>query len=102
MDLSSGKYLEHEICAVSGDWLVVYDGKYNYYLFNAPQSTVYARYKANRMPRNKLGLVDSKGVSHGEGKQTEYYSNFDNAVNNLVKVVANNGKWLTRARVVSS
>lgn len=82
MDLSDGRYLGHEILAVSDDWLVVWDGKYNYYLFNSSPKGVLDRYKRKRMPRNN--------VSSGE-KQTEFYTVFDNAVRNLCKVVANDG-----------
>lgn len=87
MNLSDGKYLGHEICACSGDWLIVYDGKFNYYLFNTVAKPIRASYKRNRMPSNGVG----------GGKQTEYYSTFDNALRNLVKVVANDG-FLTSTR----
>ena len=74
------KYLEHEICAVSGNWLVVYDGKYNYMLFDSSYKPIIERRKHRRMPYNNLG-----------SKQVEYYSTFDNAINNLAKVVTNGG-----------
>ena len=94
VNLSEGKYLEHEICACSGNrnnmWLVVYDGKYNYYLFNTGCNRVLWRYNKGWMPSNDI----DRGT-----KETEFYSTFDNAVNNLVKVVANNG-FLTRSRVI--
>ena len=91
MDLINGLYLKHEICVFSGNdksmWLVVYDGKCNYCLFNTLPNAVTARYNHNRMPCNGMGM----------SKQVEYYSTFDNALGNLVKVVANNG-FLTRSR----
>ena len=91
MNLINGKYLKHEICAFSGNdksmWLVVYDGKYNYYLFNCVLKPIISRHSLKYMPYNGTGRE----------KQTEYYSNYDNAVNNLVKVVANDG-FLTRSR----
>jgi len=94
IDIENGTYLGHEICACSGNknsmWLVVYDGKYNYYLFNACHNRALFRYKHKQMPCNDV----DRGT-----KDAEYYSNFDNAVNNLMKVVANNG-FLTRTRIV--
>ena len=48
-------YLEHEICAVSGDWLVVYDGKYNYMLFDISDKRIVKRYESNSMPYNGSG-----------------------------------------------
>ena len=74
------EYLGNEICAVSGDWLVVYDGKYNYMLFNGSLKPIITEYKRKRMPHNNYG-----------GKQVEYYSTFDNAIDNLAKVVTNGG-----------
>lgn len=68
------KYLGNEICAFSGNWLVVYDGKYNYMLFDISDKRITRQYERGRMPHN------------GGTKQVEYYSTFDNAVNNLVKV----------------
>ena len=102
MDLIDGKYLEHEICAFSGNqktmWLVVYDGKYNYMLFDATAKTVARQQKRKRFPSNHIPFVDNKGVPHGFKKEVEFYSNFDNAVDNLVKVVTNND-FLTRSKV---
>ena len=100
MDLSSGKYLDHDIEAVSDDWLVVYDGKYNHYLFNAVAKSNRHDYGRNRMPSNNIGFKRTKTGGYESKKNTEFYSNFDNAVDNLVKVVANDGKWLTSARRV--
>ena len=68
-------YLGHEICAVAGDWLIIYDGKYNYMLFNSADKQISKQYERSRMPYN------------GCTKQVEYYSTFDNAMNNLIKVV---------------
>ena len=93
MDLRSGKYLNHEICAFSGNdknmWLIVYDGRYNYMLFKA-EGRVLSRYKADRMPYNDFV---------NRTKMVEYFSAFDNAIKNLVKVVANNG-FLNRIRFI--
>ena len=93
MNLSDGKYLEHEICACSGNqktmWLIVYDGQYNYMLFKV-EGRVLSRYKADRMPYNDFV---------NRTKMVEFYSTYDNAIRNLVKVVANNG-FLTRSRVI--
>jgi len=77
-------YLGHDIVAFSGDnknmWLIVYDGKYNYYLFNALSKGVLTSYKQKRMPCNTGYSV----------KHTEYYTVFNNAIVNLCKIVANN------------
>jgi len=82
MDLLSGKYLNHEICAFSNDWLIVYDGRYNYMLFDSAHSENIRRYCKGWMPTNNI----DRG-----SKDIEFYSTFDNAVDNLIKVVANNG-----------
>ena len=92
MDLSDGKYLGHEICACSGNrgnmWVIVFDEPYNYMLFPVTDRAIKrAAYK--QLPCNLVG----------RSKMTEFYSTYDNAVNNLAKVVANNG-FLTRSRVV--
>ena len=85
MNLIDGKYLKHEICAFSGNsksmWLVVYDGKYNYMLFNCIPNAVISRYNQKRMPCNGAG----------GSKQVEYYSTFDNALDNLCRVIVNDG-----------
>lgn len=82
--LIEGKYLGREICACSGNartmWLIVFDGKYNYMLFEGTRDNILHQYSKGGMPYNNIG-----------GKRVEYYSNFDNALRNLVKVVANNG-----------
>ena len=51
-------------------------------LFNASSNVVIAKYRRNRLPCNS--------VSSGE-KQVEYYSSLDNALDNLMRVVVNNG-----------
>jgi len=79
MSLSNGLYLGHKILAVCNNWLIVYDGKYNYYLFLLSKS-VLARHSDNQMPSNTQG-----------SKQTEYYSTFDNAFNNLFRCVIQEG-----------
>ena len=84
--LSSGaattdKYLGNEILVGCGDWIVVYDGKYNYYLFSASNGSVMKRKQHKQMPCNKAS---------GQ-KMTEYYTVYDTAVKNLCHVAANNG-----------
>ena len=79
MDLINGNYLHNEICAFSDDWLIVYDGKYNYMLFCTGHKRVIWRYKRGWLPTNDV----NRGT-----KDIEYYSCFDNAVDNLVKVVS--------------
>jgi hypothetical protein len=80
--LIDGRYLKHEICAFSGDWLIVYDGRYNYMLFSTAPNAVLARYKQGRLPSNNI----CSGA-----KYTEFYSTFDNACDNLMRVVVNDG-----------
>ena len=86
MKLINGKYLKHEICAFSGDkeniWIIVFDGKYNYLLFCTGHKRVIWRYEKGWMPTNDV----SRGT-----KDIEYFSCFENALDNLIKVVANNG-----------
>jgi len=74
-------YLGNEILAVSDDWIIVWDGKYNYYLFNVADARIMKSKQRGRMPSNKAGAC----------KQTEYYTVFDNAVKNLCIVAAKNG-----------
>lgn len=83
MNLINGKYLKHDIWAFGGrgDWLVVYDGKYNYMLFNCVPNAVLTRYKQKRMPCNGAG----------SSKHVEYYSTFENALGNLCRVIVNDG-----------
>ena len=85
MNLINGKYLGNEICAFSGNdksmWLVVYDNKYNYMLFNCVSNAVLSRYKQKRMPCNGAG----------SSKQVEHYSTFENALGNLMRVIVNDG-----------
>jgi len=81
MSLSDGKYLGREICAVSDDWIIVWDGKYNYCLFSIADARIMKAKQRGRMPSNMAGAA----------KQTEYYTVYDNAVKNLCKVAANNG-----------
>ncbi|MCJ7571116.1 MAG: hypothetical protein MUO82_04480, partial [Candidatus Thermoplasmatota archaeon] len=65
MDFFNGLYLGNEICAFSGDWFVVWDGKFNYMLFNSSHPTVLSRGTNGWMPRNTF-----------ERKLVEFYSNF--------------------------
>lgn len=85
MDLKNGKYLGKEIFAFSGDeksmWIVVWDGKYNYYLFSALNHSIMVCKQRGQMPHN-----NASGL-----KMTEYYTVYDTALKNLCKVVANGG-----------
>lgn len=94
MDLSDGKYLGHDIEAVAGDWLIVYDGKYNYYLFDSSNEDTIRGWKNSRLPRNIISYLLPDNRLRGGAKHTEFYTEFDNAIKNLCKVVANNGKWV--------
>jgi len=98
MDLINGKYLDHEICAFSNDWLIVYDGRYNYYLFNCCNGSVIAQFKHKRMPYNRA-FSDFREGGQGGFKSTEYYATFDGAVKNMCKCVANDG-FLTKSRLI--
>ena len=82
INLSSGRYLKYDILAFSGNWLVVYDGKYNYMLFNTSCNEVLRYYKHGWLPSNNV---------HSGNKYVEFYSTFDNALNNLMRVVVSNG-----------
>ena len=70
--LKKVKQGKHEILAFSGNWLIVFDGRWNYMLFNCRQKAVSNRYDNGGMP--------TKG-------RVEYYSTLDNALDNLVKKV---------------
>jgi len=95
MDLSDGKYLGHEICAFSGDrnvmWVIVWDGKYNYYLFDTGAPENVRRHKMNSMPQNRINPVR---------KNTEYYTIFDNAIKGMCKIICNNGKWVQFIKIL--
>lgn len=67
-----GKYLKDEILAFSGKWLIVFDGRWNYMLFSCMQKDVSKQCENGGMP--------TKG-------RVEYYSTFDNALDNLVKKI---------------
>lgn len=69
-------YLGKEICAFIDDWLIVFDGMFNYMVFNCSQASVMHRHAQKRMPHNK-GL--------GGTKMVEYYCSFDNALDNLIR-----------------
>ena len=79
--MNDDKYLGHEICAVSGDWIIVWDGKYNYYLFPPFDSRIIACKQHGQMPYNS-----ARGT-----KMCEFYTVYDTAVKNLCKVAANGG-----------
>ena len=83
MNLINGKYLDYEICAFSGSrnsmWLIVFDGKYNYMLFNTTNKRVLELYERNGLPSNH---------SHGV-YCIEYYSTLNNALDNLARVLVN-------------
>lgn len=74
------KYLGNEILAVCDDWVIVWDGKYNYYLFSCSDARIIKRKQLGRMPYN-----NASGL-----KMCEYYTVFDNAAKNLCRVAANN------------
>lgn len=107
MDLSDGTYLDKEIVACCGNsksmWLIVWDGEYNYMLFNCNQLSVISRFKWGYMPRNDIGGERKKegaGRFRGAYKQVEFYTEFDAAIKNLCKAVANNGFFSFRKIVV--
>ena len=80
MCLSDGLYLGKEICAFCDNWLIVFDGRYNYMLFNAGAEAVLKQYRRNRLPYNDI---------YDNVKMVAYYSNFDNALGGLCNVLLN-------------
>lgn len=85
MNLVAGNYLGKEICAFYNDWLIVYDGKYNYMVFSTASNEVRRQYKRNRLPSNNV----NRGT-----KDCEYFSSFDNALEmGLLKIVGNGGHF---------
>jgi len=86
VELKAGKYLKYDIYAFSGDmnnmWLIVFDDAYNYMLFNAGLNYNLIRYNRKWLPFNS----ESR-------KNIEYYSNFENALDNLCRVIVNGNKW---------
>jgi len=88
MDLINGKYLNKDILAFFGNksnmWLIIFDGKYNYMLFNCCNSVISHAKERNRLPWNNIG---------SGRKYVEFYSNFDNALDNLMRVVSNGNSF---------
>ena len=83
MNLSNGKYLKYDILAFMDNWLIVFDGKYNYMVFNVLHpKEILVQYNRNRLPCNDFT---------NRNKMVEYYSNFDNAVDNMILNNLNNG-----------
>ena len=66
------KYDNYDILAFSSNWLIVFDGRHNYMLFNCMQKAVLMRCKNGQMPTH-----------------AEFYSTFDNAMDNLTKKLMN-------------
>ncbi|MCJ7571499.1 MAG: hypothetical protein MUO82_06445, partial [Candidatus Thermoplasmatota archaeon] len=85
-------HLHHSLCTRNGEGSNrgFYEGFFKTLnmLFNSSHPTVLSRGTNGWMPRNTF-----------ERKLVEFYSNFDNAVDNLVNVVANGG-FLKFAKVV--
>jgi len=78
-------YLGYEICACLGNtrsmWMIVYDAKYNYILFDFNNKRIIRNYNLGGLPSNEQP-VRWKGKLQGHYLKTcEYYSNFDNACN---------------------
>ena len=85
MSLVDGNYLGKEICAFCNDWLIVYDGKCNYIVFDSGSNRVISRFKSKRLPTNDV----DRGT-----KDIEYFSNFDNALEmGLLNIVGNGGHF---------
>ena len=88
MNLIDGKYLDGEILAFSGDeknmWMIVYDGEFNYMLFNTASNENLRKYTQERVPSNN--------VNRGSN-DVEFYSTFDNAMDNLMRVKVNGNKF---------
>jgi len=75
--LIKGKYLKYAINACFGRWLIVFDGMYNWMLFDATIENTKTRFKTNRLPSNKCGRKAT----------VAYYSTFDNALKGLGGVI---------------
>ena len=71
MKIENGKYLNQELVAFWRNWFIVYDGKYNWVLFDYKTSNAQHCYKKRCVP----------------SINTEFYSNLDNALDNLVKKI---------------
>lgn len=69
--LKKVKQGKHEILAFSGNWLIVFDGRWNYMLFSCTQKAILKRHENGGMP--------------AKGRVEYYYSTLDNAIDNLVK-----------------
>ena len=67
LNLIDGLYLDKEILAFCDDWVIVYDGKYNYMVFYTGSKRVISRMRAKRLPTNDVSR---------KTKDVEYFSNF--------------------------
>ena len=86
MNLINGWYLDKEIIACYDNWLVVYDGEFNYMVFSTSPNEVLRRYKSNRLPSNNIS---------SQAKYVEYFSNFDNSLDfGLIPILCNGGNFL--------
>jgi len=72
-------YLDMEICAFSGDWLIVYDGKYNYMVFNCAGAKAIRELQRGRFPSNDVNT----GL-----KYIEYFISLENALRGLLVILA--------------
>ena len=77
---SDGKYLGFCILAVSGDWLVVFDGRFNYMVFDCCSPVNVRRFNSGRLPCNNSCF-----------RCVAFRTSFDSAVKRLCQCVVNDG-----------
>lgn len=89
-------YLGYEILVCCEDWIIVYDGKYNYMLFKPfKNGHMIHQFNNGRLPFND-GIypnVPEKNYNGRGTKEIEYYSNLDNAIYGLARVINNGGEF---------
>ncbi len=74
-----GLYLGKEILVFSGDWLIVFDGRYNYMVFDCGRPEVIIRFKKGRLPSND---------TFNHKKSVEYFTSFENALVGLLVILS--------------
>jgi len=80
MNVIDEKYLGHDVIFEHKDWLIVFDGSYNFMLFNSGSKRSQYRYTMGWMPENNVpgGHRTQKGI--------EYYVSFESALKGLFYV----------------
>lgn len=81
-----GRYLKYPILYKSGSWLIVFDNKYNFLVFNKSWKGIVSDFEKGWLPSNNC---DGK-------KHVEYYTSFKNALDGLTIILENGGKFKSR------